>query len=81
MLSNAGLGREFWAEAVSTACYMINRSPSIAIESKLPIGIWSGSLADYSRLRVFGCPACVHVNEGKLEPRARSVASWAMDLV
>jgi transposase InsO family protein len=33
MLSNAGLHRRFWA---STACYLINRSPSIAIEKKTP---------------------------------------------
>ena len=47
MLSNAGLHRRFWAEATSTACYLINRSPSIAIDKKTPIEIWSGSPADY----------------------------------
>jgi hypothetical protein len=26
MLSNAGLGKEFWAEAVNTSMYLINRS-------------------------------------------------------
>ena len=25
MLSNANLGQELWAEAISTACYLINR--------------------------------------------------------
>ena len=29
MLSNANLGQELWEEAVSTACYLINRSPSM----------------------------------------------------
>ena len=67
MLSNAGLHRRFWA---STACYLINRSPSIAIEKKTPIEVWSGSPADYSELRVFGCTAYAHVDNGKLEPRA-----------
>jgi hypothetical protein len=28
-------------------------------------------LADYSNLRVFGCPAYSHMNEGKLEPRSK----------
>ena len=64
MLSNAGLHRRFWA---STACYLINRSPSIAIEKKTPIEVWSGSPADYSELRVFGCTAYAHVDNGKLE--------------
>jgi hypothetical protein len=69
MLSNVGLNRHFWAEAVSTACYLINRSPSTAIYKKTPIEVWFGSPDDYSSLRVFGCPAYVHVDNGKLEPR------------
>lgn len=71
MLSNAGLSKEFWAEAVNTTCYLVNRSLSTAIECKTPEEMWSGSLASYIDLRVFGCPAYAHVNEGKLEPRAK----------
>ena len=70
ILSNAKMGRHFWAEAASTACYLINRSPSIPLEKKTPIEVWSGSFADYSQLRVFGCTAYAHVDTGKLEPRA-----------
>uniref|UniRef100_A0ACD5YJF3 Uncharacterized protein n=1 Tax=Avena sativa TaxID=4498 RepID=A0ACD5YJF3_AVESA len=70
MLSNAGMHRRFWAEAANTACYLINRSPSIPLEKKTPIEVWSGSPADYSQLRVFGCTAYAHVDNGKLEPRA-----------
>jgi transposase InsO family protein len=36
MLFNARFGREFWAKAVNTACYLVNRSPSIAIDCKTP---------------------------------------------
>ncbi|XXG58369.1 hypothetical protein AAC387_Pa04g0693 [Persea americana] len=71
ILSNAGLPRKFWAEAVNTACYLINRSPSTAIECKTPVEVWSPAPADYTNLRIFGCPAYAHVNDGKLEPRAR----------
>src|SRR6266498_3007691 len=70
MLSNAGLHRYFWAEASFTACYLINQSPSIAIDKKTPIEVWSSSPADYSQLRVFGYTAYAHVDNGKLEPRA-----------
>eukprot|EP00253_Pinus_taeda_P024334 PITA_24334 len=36
MLSVARLGQEFWVEAVETACYLVNRSPSSALEDKNP---------------------------------------------
>ena len=71
MLSNAGLSKDFWAEAVNTACYLINRSPSTAIDFKNPEEVWSGAPANYSHLRVFGCSAYFHVSDDKLEPRAK----------
>jgi transposase InsO family protein len=71
MLSNAGLTRRFWAEAVTTACYITNRGPHTGIDCKTPYKVWTGKPADYSNLRVFGCTAYYHVNEGKLEPRAK----------
>jgi len=49
---------------------LINRSPCIPLDKKTPIEVWSGSPADYSQLRVFGCTAYAHVDNGKLEPRA-----------
>ena len=49
----------------------MNRSPTTSIELKTPEEVWSGKPADYSNLRVFGCPAYAHVNEGKLEPRSK----------
>jgi hypothetical protein len=71
MLSQAGLSRRFWAEAVKTACYLINRSPHTWINLKTPFKMWSGKPADYSVLRVFGSTTSYHVSEGKLEPRAK----------
>ena len=71
MLSNAGLTRSFWAEAVNTSCNLINPAPHIGIHLKNPCEIWSGKPADYSNLKVFGCPIYYHINEGKLKPRAR----------
>ncbi|KAG8481304.1 hypothetical protein CXB51_026078 [Gossypium anomalum] len=50
--------------------FLINRSPSVAIEKKTPQEVWSGNPANYSDLKIFGCPAYAHVNNGKLEPRS-----------
>ncbi|KAH9741104.1 Integrase catalytic domain-containing protein [Citrus sinensis] len=72
MLSNAGLDKKFWAEAVSYASHLINRLPSAAIGGKTLMEMWSGKHAqDYDSLRIFECPAYYHVKDGKLDPRAR----------
>ena len=52
---------------MSTACYLINRSPSVAIEKKTPQEVWSSSPATYSDLKIFGCLAYAYVDNGKLE--------------
>ncbi|KAG8498730.1 hypothetical protein CXB51_005092 [Gossypium anomalum] len=70
MLSNANLPKLFWAEAASTACFLINRSPSVAIEKKTPQEVWFGNPANYSDLKIFGCPAYTHVDNEKLEPKS-----------
>ncbi|KAL5850870.1 hypothetical protein ACOSQ4_008883 [Xanthoceras sorbifolium] len=72
MLSNAGLGRQFWAEAVRYASHLVNRLPSTAIGGKTPLEAWSGkSVTDYDSLHVFGSAAYYHVKESKLDPRAK----------
>lgn len=71
MLFDAGLTRWYWPESVKTSCYLINRAPHTGIDCKIPCEEWSGRSADYSLLRVFGCVVYYHVNDGKLEPRAK----------
>lgn len=72
MLSNAGLGKEFWAEAMTYVCHLVNRLPSTAIDGKTPFEKWYGKPAtDYDSLHVFGSAAYYHVKESKLDPRAK----------
>jgi len=74
MLSNANLQKELWTEAVSTACYLINRSPSTAIGCKIPQEVWKGYPCDYSKLKVFGCDAYALVpkhQRSKLDPKSK----------
>ncbi|KAG6386087.1 hypothetical protein SASPL_154974 [Salvia splendens] len=72
MLSNAGLDRKFWAEAITYAQHIVNRLPCSAIDGKTPLEVWSGKPAtDYDSLRIFGSIAYYHVTESKLDPRAK----------
>ena len=54
--------KELLAEAVSMACFLINRSHRVALDGKVAEEVWTGNAVDYSNLRVFGCPAYVHVS-------------------
>ncbi|CAD6249656.1 unnamed protein product [Miscanthus lutarioriparius] len=65
----------FWAEAANTSCYLINRSPSIPLNKKTLIEVWFGIPADYSQLRVFGCIAYAHVDNGNLSTDVSPVGS------
>ena len=61
MRLNARLPKVFWVETVNTISFIINRSPSSTIDFKIPKEVWLGRPIDYSSLKIFGCPAYVHV--------------------
>jgi hypothetical protein len=72
MLSGAELGKELWAEAVGTTCYVVNRSPSSTLDDKTPHEVRSTKKPSLQHLRVFGCDSYVHVpkeNRSKLDKK------------
>lgn len=73
MLQHAGMPKIFWDEAVRTAAYLMNRSPSSHLEDKTPAEIWYGKKPNLSNLRIFGCNAYSHVPKElrtKFDPKA-----------
>ena len=50
---------------METACYLVNRSPSLALGDKTPHEVRTGNKPSLSHLRVFGCDAYVHVPKEK----------------
>ncbi|KAE8727716.1 putative ribonuclease H protein [Hibiscus syriacus] len=58
---NAGLPKHFWVEAINMACYLINRSPRASLAGKVAEEVWTGRDVLFDHLRIFGCPAYVHV--------------------
>ena len=65
MLHAASLPLKFWGEAVTTAVYLRNRSPTRALNGVTPYEAWRGEKPDLLHLRVWGCRAFMHVNHVK----------------
>lgn len=62
MRLKCGLPKMFWAEAVNTAAFLINRGPSVALEKGIPEEAWRGKEVNLSYLKVFGCVSYVHID-------------------
>ena len=74
MLSDSSLVKTFWAEALSTAAYIRNRSPIAAVEEMTPYEAKHGERPNVQYFKVFGCDANVHVQKderGKLDSKAQ----------
>ena len=74
MRLHAGLPKTFWAVAISTAAYLINREPSIPMEFKLLQEVLSGKEVKFSHLKVFGCVSYVHIDSvarSKLDAKSK----------
>jgi hypothetical protein len=57
LLKQRGMLVVFWGEAVVTAVYILNRSPTKALNEMTPYEAWHGRKPVVSYLRVFGCLA------------------------
>ena len=63
MRLHAGLPLQFWADAVDTVVYLINRGLSSSLDGGIPEEEWTGKKVNYSFLKTFGCEAFVHINK------------------
>ena len=59
------VNKGIWGEAVSTAVYIKNRTPTAAVQGKTPFEAWTGRKPSLEHLRVFGCPAYAHIPQEK----------------
>ena len=75
MLSHVKLPKSYWAEAMYTVFYLINRSPSVPLKGDVPQRVWIGKDVSYQHLRVFGCLAYMHVPKdqgSKLDSKSKA---------
>lgn len=72
MLNARNVPKEFWAEAVATAVYILNISPTKAVYDQTPYEAWKGRKPKVSHLRIFGCIAYALVNSrSKLDEKSQ----------
>ena len=64
MLNETNLPKYFWADAVNTASYVMNRVLIRPILKKTPYELYKGRQPNISHLHVFGCK-CFVLNNGK----------------
>ncbi|OMO69325.1 Integrase, catalytic core [Corchorus capsularis] len=65
LLFEKKLPKKFWAEAVSTSVYLLNRLSTRAINGKTPYEAWYGVKPSVDHLRIFGCICYAYVPEVK----------------
>ncbi|KAE8767964.1 hypothetical protein D1007_60605 [Hordeum vulgare] len=59
LLKAMGVPNTFWGEAVRTAVYILNRSPTRSLNGVTPYEAWHGKKASVHHFRTFGCVAHV----------------------
>jgi len=72
MIFSTQVPKFLWPEAIMHAAYLRNWMHTCALESKMPLKVWSGHKLDVSHLHEFGSPVWI-LNEGqltKLQPRS-----------
>ncbi|XP_060182255.1 uncharacterized protein LOC132611916 [Lycium barbarum] len=74
MILEHNLPHHFWAEAISTACHVLNRCLIRPILKKTPYELWNGKKPNISYFHSFECKCFVHNNGkdniGKFDPRS-----------
>ncbi|GKB58550.1 putative ribonuclease H-like domain-containing protein [Tanacetum coccineum] len=73
MLADSKLPTMFWTEAVSTACYVLNRVLVTKPHNKTPYELVSGKVPNISHLKPFGCLVTIlNISDhlGKFEGKA-----------
>ena len=65
LLKAKKLPKQYWAEAVSCAVYLLNRCPTRSLQGVIPEEAWSGHKPSVTHLRVFGCVAYAKIPDAR----------------
>jgi hypothetical protein len=59
MMKSMCVPAEYWAEAVTTAVYVLNRSPTRSLKNQTPFKVWHGKKPNVAHFKTFGCTSHV----------------------
>lgn len=74
MMCARNVPEALWAEAVQTAVYILNRTPTKQAPDSTPYEMWTGTIPRLNHIRTFGCVAYELVpgqQRNKWDPKAR----------
>lgn len=63
LLRMSNVPKSFWPEVVNWSIYILNRSPTLAVQNRTPEEAWSGRKPNVDNFRIFGCIAYARVPE------------------
>lgn len=73
MILSKNLDQKFWAEAVNSTVYILNRTGRSTVDSKTPYELWHGKKTEVGHFRIFGSEVFVHVpkeKRGKMDAKS-----------
>ena len=65
MLQSKELSNMYWAEAIRTSVYILNRCPTYSLDGITPYEGWYGKKPNVKHFQVFGCLAYAHIPDEK----------------
>ncbi|KAL1214937.1 Retrovirus-related Pol polyprotein from transposon RE1 [Cardamine amara subsp. amara] len=79
MMFNTNVPRRFWSDAVTAACYLINRIPTRILNDSSPFEVLNQTRPSIDHLRVFGC-VCFVLRPGGLRDKLEAKSTKCMFL-
>jgi hypothetical protein len=67
MMKGKNLSNSFWVEAINTAVYLKNRSPTRCLDNITPFEALYGSKLAIHNLKVFGCKIFSHIPKDNMK--------------
>ena len=77
MMFHSNVPKRFWSDAVVSACYLINRTPTKVLRDLSPFEVLNKSRPQIQHLRVFGC-TCYVLVPGELRKKLDAKSTKAM---